>query len=167
MNTRIHLTLVALLFVSTEGRAQSLAGETFRGAFVTMTKAAVCPSTSTIAFKSQGEANGAVPGRFDDEGSMTLVFHRDASRLTLQAMSTTFTINASQVHGEFVSTAQDATRLQITCDPLTLRIDGRVTYKLTKPVAEEGLAEIRVVGSRRSILGPYYGNITVTFAPRR
>lgn len=147
--------------------AQTLAGETFRGAFVTMTKGARCPSTSTITFKSQGEANGDVPGMFDDQGSMTLAFDQDASRLSIQALATQFTINRSKVSGELAWERVDARPLHIDCDPLTLRIDGHVRYRVMQPFVENGLAEIRISGARRVITTPYFGNIAVTFLPAR
>lgn len=164
----IHSLLAALIVLAVADlRAQTLAGEIFRGTFVTMTKGARCPSSSTIAFTSQGEANGDIPGMFDDQGSMTLTFDQDASRLSIHAFATTFTINKSSVRGEFVWERVDAKPLHINCDPLTLRIDGHVRYRVTQPFVESGVAEIRISGARRVITSPYFGNIAVTFLPAR
>jgi hypothetical protein len=164
---RVLSCLGLIVFVPAALRAQSLAGETFRGTFVTMTRGAKCPSPSTIAFTSQGEANGEVSGMFDDQGSITLAFDEDASRLSIQAFATRFTINKVKVSGEFVWKPTDATPLNISCDPLTLRIDGRVGYTVTAPFVEDGLAQIQISGSRRGITSPYFGSIAVTFLPPR
>jgi hypothetical protein len=162
---RVILCASFSIFVSSGVSAQTLTGETFRGTFVTMTRGAKCPSTSTIAFTSQGEANGDVPGMFDDQGFITLAFDEDALRLSIQALTTRFTINKFKISGEFVWQPADATPLHVSCDPLTLRLDGHVRYRVTKPFVENGLAQIRISGSRRVITSPYFGSIAVTFLP--
>jgi hypothetical protein len=159
--------IAALLAVAADLNAQSLSSETFRGAFVTMTKGATCPSSSTISFKAQGEASGQVPGRFDEEGSIRLLLDRGSSRVSIQVFSSAFTINTSQVRGRLWQDVNSVMPLHVTCDPLTLRIDGHVAYAVTTPFTEEGFAELRILASRRGITGPYYGSITVAFSAAR
>ena len=104
---------------------------------------------------------------FDDEGTLGLSHDEDASRLSIATFTSRFTINKTKVTGELTWNRTDAPPLQISCDALTLRIEGRVRYTVTQPFVDSGIADIRISGSRRSITNPYYGNVSLIFLPPR
>lgn len=160
--------MIAVSAAPTPAVAQSLAGEKIAAIFVTMTRGAACPSSSTVAFKSQGKAAGAFEGLYDDQGSFRLLSDEAAGTMTVAAFTSTFKINRT-VGGEMVWEASDTTALplRISCDSLALHIEGDVRYRGTYPLVEAGTAHIQIWGAREAITEPYFGRSVITFsAPR-
>lgn len=148
-------------------RAQTLAGETFAGAFATMTTGARCPSTAAIDFIAQGPADGELSGLFNDKGTLTLAFDRNTSNVAVDTLASEFEINRAEAVGHILWDRTAEKPLQITCDDLTIRIEGRVRYTVTRPFMESGFADVSITGSRRGIDRPYFGKVTTTFLPAR
>ena len=143
--------------------AQTLVGEKVEGAFVTMTKGAKCPSTMTVAFLSQGAATGALDGLHDQQGSFRLTFDEAAGAIAVAAFTSTFAINKT-VSGEMVWEVGARQPLHLSCDPLSLRIEGKIRYRVTQPFVEVGTATIEILGTRQVITEPYFGHSLTTFA---
>ena len=134
-----------LLGGAVAAQAPTLEGERLAGAFVTMTPGARCPSASTIAFSAQGEADGEIAGRFDARGTLDLAPGETGGALRGLAASLDF--NQQRGLGTIGWDSQDPP-LRLTCDPLSLRIEGRVRYSLTAPFADTGWADLAASGSR-------------------
>ena len=135
------ITLAAMTAVNpSRVHAQSLDGQTLAGAFVTMTRGARCPSTSSIAFSAQGEAIGRIDGIFDARGTIDLALGDNSRGPSVVAMSAQLDFNQKKVPGSLVWDPADPP-LGITCDPLSMRIEGRLRYTITDPfdLRDDGL----------------------------
>ncbi len=146
---------------ATQAQAPTLDGEHLAGAFVTMTAGARCPSAATIAFSAQGEAAGPIDGRFDARGSLRIDGTGEAG-VTLRTFDAELDLNQRQALGTLRWDARDPA-WQVSCDPLTLRMDGQLRYALTEPFADAGTVTFAATASRRSVAGPYFGRATLTF----
>lgn len=142
--------------------AQAEERQRFTGAFVTMTPGARCPSASTVAFTGQGEATGPLSGLFDLKGTLELALHPMGTGAVLRAFSAGLDINQRQVTGSLQWDERDGP-LALSCDPLSLRIDGTARYTLEDGRA--GLLDLQVYASRSAVTMPYYGRATLTFRP--
>ena len=157
---------VALMMVAnrSDTRAQSLDGQTLAGAFVTMTRGARCPSTSSIAFSAQGEATGRIDGIFDARGTIDLALGGDTQGPSIVAMSAQLDFNQKKIPGSFVWDPADPP-LRITCDPLSMRIEGRLRYTITDPFEARGAVDMLAYGSRDAVTQPYFGRTVMSFVP--
>src|SRR5262245_56914093 len=161
---------LGVLFVSAGPEmlgAQTLRGETFSGAFATMTRGARCRATGAIEFVTQGPADGALSGLFNGKGTLTLAFDKETSVVSVAKLVSEFEVNRAEAVGQMLWDQTDAKPLEVTCDDLSLRIEGRVRYVVTRPFEERGFAEVRITASRRGITGPYFGKVTTTFPGAR
>ena len=157
----------AIVCNSSPAVAQTLVGEQVAGAFVTMTAGVKCPATTTVAFRSQGEASGSLEGVHDEQGSISLRLDDSSGALTIAAFRSAFQINTTAATGEMTWEAGSTRPLRISCDPLSLRIGGEVRYRVTDPFVEDGIDTIEIAGSRRTITAPYFGHTVITFAKKR
>ena len=140
-----------------------LDGETLAGAFVTMTSDARCPSRSRIAFNAQGEATGPIDGIFDARGTIDLALGRETQAPSVAAMSAQLDFNQRQVTGALAWDRADPP-LRITCDPLSLRVEGRLRYTITDPFTAHGIVDMRAYGSRDAVTQPYFGRTVMSFS---
>jgi hypothetical protein len=144
--------------------AGPLDGQTLVGAFVTMTSGARCPSTSTITFSTQGEATGPIEGVFDARGTMDISTTASDTDLGIRALSATLDFNRHTVTGSLRWEPTDEP-LHLTCDPLTIRIEGRLRYTIGEPFAVSDTLELQAYGSRNTVTQPYFGRIVLVFVP--
>ncbi|MEQ1897654.1 MAG: hypothetical protein ABL971_09760 [Vicinamibacterales bacterium] len=159
------ITLAAMTAVNpSRVHAQSLDGQTLAGAFVTMTRGARCPSTSSIAFSAQGEAIGRIDGIFDARGTIDLALGDNSRGPSVVAMSAQLDFNQKKVPGSLVWDPADPP-LGITCDPLSMRIEGRLRYTITDPFEAQGAVDMLAYGSRDAVTQPYFGRTVMSFVP--
>jgi hypothetical protein len=59
---------------------------------------------------------------------------------------------------------EDGTLLALSCDPLSLRIEGEVRYRVAEPFVESGTARVQIRGTRERIAEPYFGHFATTFS---
>lgn len=167
---RVPVAAFALAGLSTVAMAQvpaqrpPLDGETLAGAFVTMTRGARCPSTSRIAFSAQGEATGPIGGIFDARGTIDLAVGGGTQAPSITAMSAQLDFNQKRVTGSLAWDPADPP-LGITCDPLSMRVEGRLRYTITDPFEAHGAVDMRAYGSRDAVTQPYFGRTVMSFAP--
>jgi len=152
--------LLALGLAAVAARAEER--QRFTGAFVTMTTGARCPSASTVAFTGQGEATGPLSGIFDLTGTLELALQPTGTGAVVRAFSAGLDINQRQVTGSVQWNERDGP-LSLSCDPLSLRIDGTARYTLEG--GRTGLLDLQVHASRGAVTMPYYGRATLTFRP--
>jgi hypothetical protein len=159
------LTLALCVPSTSAERDQTLAGQTFTGTFVTMTKGAKCPSTSSVDFMAEGSATGPVEGVYNERGSLRVTYNEGANVRSIAAYTSHFDINARSVTGEIMWDREHLKPLALSCDPLSLRIEGTVRYKLASPSTEAGTAVVQILGSRNVVTEPYFGKSVVSFTP--
>ena len=162
----LALTLAGLSTVATAlaPARPPLDGETLAGAFVTMTSGARCPSTSSIAFSAQGEATGPIDGLFDARGTIDLALGAGNQAPSVRAMSAQLDFNQKQVTGSLAWDRADPSLL-ITCDPLSMRVEGRLRYTIADPFEAHGAVDMLAYGSRDAVTQPYFGRTVMSFAP--
>lgn len=146
--------------------AQSLAGLQVSGAWVTMTPGITCPGTGTADVQAQAVIDGPYSGRYDERGTLRLGINARTGLVTAQ-VTATFSINGTQARGVLEPRPEPETPLQVSCDPLTLRIDGTLAYRLDHPTRESGLVRVAYSASREVITNPYFGRMELRFEPMR
>lgn len=139
-------------------------GETLAGAFVTMTPGARCPSASTIAFSAQGEATGRLDGVFDARGTFGVALGGGGAAPSIRAFSAQLAFNQQKASGSLTWDPADAP-LSLTCDPLSLRVEGRLRYTIAAPFEATGAADVQAYGSRSAVTQPYFGRIVIHLVP--
>lgn len=156
------LLCLCLATAAPSAETQPMEPQRLTGAFVTMTQGARCPSTSTITFNAQGEATGPLSGIFDMRGTMEIDTGAAAGAPTIRTLTAELDINQHRVFGSARWDARDPA-LRISCDPLSLRIEGTLRYTIDG--AGTGSLEWQAHGSRSAVTMPYFGRTTMTLTP--
>jgi hypothetical protein len=125
-----------------------------------MTPGARCPLTAAIAFSAQGEATGSLSGIFDARGSMEIEIPAEAGSPSIRAFTADLDINQRRILGSLRWNDRDPP-LRLSCDPLSLRIEGAVRHTLDG--TGSGTLDLHAYGSRNAVTMPYYGRATLTF----
>ncbi len=55
--------------------------------------------------------------------------------------------------------------MRITCDPISLRVEGRLRYTIADPFTAHGIVDMRAYGSRDAVTQPYFVRTVMSFAP--
>ena len=161
----LAVTLAGLSTLATAqapARTPPLDGQALAGAFVTMTSGARCPSTSRIAFSAQGEAAGRIEGIFDVRGTIDLAVGGETQGPSIVALAAQLDFNQKAISGSLAWDPADPP-LRITCDPLSMRIEGRLRYTLSDPWEAGGAVEMRAYASREAVTQPYFGRTVMSF----
>ncbi len=143
--------------------AQTLDRLQLTGAWVTMTPGVRCPSALTVNFSAQAEVSGALGGIYNEQGTLTLGVGEAAGTARVTALTSTFRINDTTAQGTVTLAVAPVPPLQVSCDALTLRVDGTVRYEVLAPFAERGTLHLDITGTRRAVTYPYFGQVVLTF----
>ncbi len=159
MTARLALLLGLLLAAASPADAgQPAETQRFTGAFVTMTEGVRCPSNARIAFRAQGAATGPLSGIFDLRGSMEVAVSASGRAPSVRAFHADLDVNQGRILGSVRWDRADPP-LQLSCDPLGLRIEGTLRYAVDG--VGTGTLDVQAYGSRNAVTMPYFGRTTM------